>query len=364
LDGGWDRLLPDSREVWAIGQLGVDWRPLDWFGVHLQGVARSYHPGVTSKGGFTEGYIEATPQLGSTWTLRLRLGPQFPGTSQENIGPLWSSPYTVTLSALNSWVSEEVRPSGLSAVLQHTSPGGGEFEIGGMALRGNDTMGALLAWRGWALHDWLTSVGDLLPLPPLPSLAPGGPFGAQRSDGTSPLRELDGRLGWQGRAAWKWPGVVSVVGSHLDTRGDRGLHHGEYAWATSYDQVGATIEPGGGFTLLGEWLSGRTAMGPLIGTRVDARFRTAYGLASWEIGRLRVSARYDTFRVGGVDEASEYSDDDGHAVTGTVLVRLARHARLAFEAVKVDGNHPAAALSGDATRRGARSVSVELRLSF
>ena len=34
-------------------------------------------------------------------------------TSRENVDPLWQSPYTLTLSSLNTWIGEEVRLAGL-----------------------------------------------------------------------------------------------------------------------------------------------------------------------------------------------------------------------------------------------------------
>ena len=169
----------------------------------------------------------------------------FPPTSRENVDALWQSPYTLTLSAVNSWIGEEVRLAGLDVAAQLGAPGGGHLELGAMVFGGCDTAGALLAWRGWALGTRLSVAGETLPLPPLPSLARGGAFAEQRDDGTRPLEELDGRVGWHARARWSGAGVGLVQGAWTDTRGDRGLHRGQYAWATRFASAGAEAQVGG-----------------------------------------------------------------------------------------------------------------------
>ena len=45
-------------------------------------------------------------------------------------------------------------------------------------------VGALLAWRGFALHDRLGRFDETLPLPALASLAPDGPFSEQDPRGS------------------------------------------------------------------------------------------------------------------------------------------------------------------------------------
>ena len=67
---------------------------------------------------------------------------------------------------------------------------------------GNDSAGTLLAWRGWAFGDHLVGAGETLPLPPLRTLADGGPFAAQRDGGTQPVEELDDQPGYLVRARW------------------------------------------------------------------------------------------------------------------------------------------------------------------
>ena len=94
-------------------------------------------------------------------------------------------------------------------------------------------MGALLAWRGWAIGNRLSTYSEVLPLPPLSSLETSFPL--QRKDGTKPFgTDLDGRTGYSARVRYSDPQPANVIYTYLDNRGDRELHRGEYAWATKF----------------------------------------------------------------------------------------------------------------------------------
>src|SRR5262249_48577180 len=80
--------------------LGVDWTPAQWLTVHAHGLARK-------RGGLVEAYVDLRKG-----DFRLRAGQFFLPTSRENTDKLWSSPYTISFSALNTWIGEELRPIG------------------------------------------------------------------------------------------------------------------------------------------------------------------------------------------------------------------------------------------------------------
>src|SRR4029079_11866748 len=104
--------------------------------------------------------------------------------------------YTWTFSALDSWVGEEVRPLGVLAEYETGVEDVQGWRGGASLFWGNDTMGALLAWRGWSLGDRLSVAGETLPLPALASLGTGGIFEHQDHDGTTSLANaLDGLRG-------------------------------------------------------------------------------------------------------------------------------------------------------------------------
>ena len=91
-----------------ILQLGVDWTPASWLLLHTDGLARKEQSGTVGRRvGLVQGYGEL-----HTEKLRLRGGLFWLSTSLENVDPLWNSRYTVSDSALNSWIAQEVRPIG------------------------------------------------------------------------------------------------------------------------------------------------------------------------------------------------------------------------------------------------------------
>jgi hypothetical protein len=334
--------------------------------LRLHGAART-EPGAAGgeRLGLTQAFLQYRPELRPDLALRLRAGLQFAETSRENTDALWQSPYTLTFSALNSWIGEELRPTGLDVAVLLGEPGRSRFELAGMAFGGADTAGALLAWRGWAMGTRLSVVGETLPLPPLPTLAPGAAFGEQQRSGTRPIDELDGRIGWQARGRWSRSGVGLLQAGWTDTRGDRGLHDGQYAWATRFASVGAEAQLGP-LRLVAEGLSGETGMGVPSAAHVDLHVRTAYALLTWATpeGRFRLTARYDWFRNEDRDGVAEPNGESGWALTAAGFWTPRRWLRLGVEYLYLEGDRPAAAFSGTELDAGATRAQLEVRLRF
>jgi hypothetical protein len=262
-----------------------------------------------------EGVLRYTPALGDALSLDLRAGLFFPSVSLENTSPGWLSPYTTSFSAINSWIGEEVRSIGLEAG-PSLRLGEAQVRVFGAATRQNDPNGTLLAWRGFALHDRVTAIGDRLPLPPLRSFERADLF-PEQPPYVEPQREVDRR--------WTWS--TGLVVSHPKHRlravyqaptADPGVFDGhQYAWRTGFWSVGASRFVGP-LELLLQGLDGETRMGRLPGNRnaVIAGFRSAYGLASWtkvDDPRHRATVRYDYFRV---RDRDEFVVEDPNAETG------------------------------------------------
>ena len=94
--------------------------------------------------------------------LRLRVGHFWLPTSRENIDPLWTSPYTITYSAWNSWMGQEVRPLGADLQISPSF----YFSLGGTAFVGNDTMGTGLAAHGWTFGNRLSAYNEVIAAAP------------------------------------------------------------------------------------------------------------------------------------------------------------------------------------------------------
>lgn len=373
LEGGFGRLTEGAGEPFDAqptlrGQLhlGFDWKPAERWLVHAHGVAQGEPPSYGGqRAGLVEGFVQFRPELTAQDALRLRAGLFFPQTSLENVDALWQSPYTVTLSALNTWIGEEVRLTGLEAVWIRKGERD-RFELGGAVFGVNDPAGALLGWRGWALGDRLTSVGEVLPLPPLSTFGPGQGFADQRDDGTRAMDELDSRPGYEARARFTRPEALRIQVAFYDNRADRRLRDGQYAWQTRFAQAGVETKLGPSITFLAEGAIGDTGMGPAApgGPQVQVRFRTGYALLSWARGDWRVSGRVDGFDNDDRDGTGEPNQESGWEWTAAAFWKPRPFVRLGLEYVSVRGARPAAAFSGADPDAHGRRALFELRLAF
>lgn len=373
IDGGFGRLLEGgtpsgARDSGLRGelQLGLEWKPSETWLVHAHGVLHG--EGSASRGGtggLVESFVQFRPELTPQTALRLRAGLFFPSTSFENTESLWQSPYTVSLSALNTWIGEEVRLTGLDAMAVRKTGRGARFELAGSVFGVNETAGTLPAWRGWSFGDRLTSAGERLPLPPLRSFEPGQAF-ADQADRTQPIDDLSHRIGWQARARWVRPGALRLQGAYTENGGDRDLYDGQYSWDTRFAQAGLEAKLGSSLTLVAEGAIGDTGMGPAIpgGPHVDVRFKVGYALLSWTRGAWRVTARLDGFDNEDRDGTAEPDAESGSAVTVAAFWKPRDFVRVGLEYLEVRGERPGTAASGADPAIGGKSALLEVRLLF
>ncbi len=369
-EAGLGRYLGKSDDGLQLqAHLGLLWQhSLDWsVSAHLRADNRGSGDGVQ-----TVGLVEASVSrhffLADDARLSLRLGQIFLPSTQEAIDPLWQSRYTLTLSSLNSWVAEEIRPIGLDLGWQSAPDSDYESALGAMLFGGNDSAGSLLAWRGFSLHDRLAVRNETVPLPALPSLQDPAQFGDQNDDGTRPIgRDLDSRVGYALHGRWGRSEHWRLVGSWFDNRGDRRLHRGEYAWDTRFAILGGHWRPHSDWDLAAEWLRGSSGMGSRSGPIfVDIDFSSAYVLASWSASPYwRLSLRADHFSIVDRDHsAAENNDDRGNAVTLAGFYSPTPQWRLGLEFIHSDSEHAAAASIGLPTETAGDSLRIEARYSF
>ena len=318
VDGGFGR-FEDSNG--AIAQIGFDYTPTRWLLLHTDGIARtSKIAGGGQEAGLLQAYVDL---FNEQW--RLRAGSFWLPTSRENIDPLWTSRYSLTYSALNTWIGQEVRPIGVD--LQY-SPSF-YVTLGATAFGGNDTMGTLLAARGWTLGNRLTTYNEVLPAPPDTSR----PFGP----------DLDSKIGYAGRIRVQLPERAMLQVTHVDNRAV--LDPGEVPdvpWLTKYDTIGTTIGIMSPTTFAAEWAKGDTTVGFPGGT-FTLNFDTVYALVSHKSGANRLTARVE-----------QYSTDfeDGRAVTAAWLRDFSDRLRAGVEYTRASGDNPGSAWM------------VELRFAF
>ncbi len=309
--------------------------------------------------GVTQLWIEGSRDVAGG-RFQVRAGTMFLPTSRENVEELWSSPYMISLSALNSWIAEEVRPTGIDVDYRYELSPSVLVRGGATGFIGNDTAGTLLGWRGWSVGNRLSVWNEELPLPPLTSLPTS--FPAQKT-GTTPFgRDLDDRVGWSGRVRLDAPRDFVAQWTRYDSRGDRALHGDQYSWRTTFDLIGLGYRPIDSLTLAAEHIRGETGMGFAPRGSVDARFESTYALASWQPGPLRFSTRFDWFETRERDfSAAENNDEEGTALALAIVFVPSPEWSFAVEFDDVDATRASAEDALGTTNLDGRMVELRVR---
>lgn len=272
----------------------------------LQVAGEVYDDDLGSSLGLTEAFVEWKPLASSPTRYRLKAGAFYPRVSLENVDKAWSSPYTISSSAINTWLGEEFRAFGAELGLSRRPQSlGGQhtFSVFGSVFLRNDPAGTLLSWKGWSLHDRQTRIGDELPLPRVPQLEPGGAFTLQ-APYLDPFVETDDAAGWYAGAEWAMGRRLLVRVVHYDNEADPvSYQDGQFGWTTVFDALGVQATLPGDIGLIAQWMGGSTVWGRYYEDRryVEAGFDSAFLLLTRRMGRHRVSLRHDRFEV---------SDDD------------------------------------------------------
>ncbi|WP_157199703.1 hypothetical protein [Methylomonas koyamae] len=186
LRAGGDRDRWRVNEAAATLQVRLDW---DW----MVNATVKYADRQSAPLDLTEAYLAYRPVGAAGWRLAGRLGMFFPPISLENTGTAWSSPYTLSSSTINAWVGEELRAFGGELRLDYQTEAGDKFGVFGAGLANNDTAGLTLAWRGWSLHDFESTLTGRLRLPngiAIPALFP------KQANASQAFVEVDGRPGF------------------------------------------------------------------------------------------------------------------------------------------------------------------------
>jgi hypothetical protein len=303
LDGGFGKLRSsgggdDFRVRPQLGNVSLVWKPQFAWSIGAV-VVGSLQGGERTEAGLSQAYLTYRPMRSSKLALSARAGLMWPPISLEHEGADWHVKDSITPSAINSWIGEEVRPVAVEGTLALEL---GEHKLRATAavMAGNDTAGTLLAFRGWALHDRTTLAFHRQPLPPMDEEQLGyqAPF-------THPLLDIhDGfahRPGYYAKLVWQPPIPVRVELFRYDNRADPEDFNmtPEWGWRTRFNQLAGAAELGGDTELKVQAMSGRTKMGFPEGERrwVDARFRSAFALITHRFGPFGIAGRIEGFGV-------------------------------------------------------------------
>ena len=142
---------------------------------------------------------------------------------------------------------------------------------------------------------------------------------------------------------WKHEGAFNLSGLYYDNRGDENSFDGsQWAWKTTFANVGALVRFPHKIEVLAQRMWGRTSEITYDGpAKVNAPFRTTFGMISIPLGRSRVSARYETFAVDseGASHANS-TKERGRAWTAAYVLRVGASHRFALEVLRVVSDRP------------------------
>lgn len=320
--------------------------------------------------GLTEAYLQWRPVPVNALRTQVRVGMFYPRLSLENGDPGWSSEFLNSFSAINSWVAEELRTFGAELdVHLRVSVLGQPLRVGltGSLFWNNDPAGGLLAWRGWSLHGRQSRLGESLALAELPTLHDDGLFSGQ-AENLKPFEELDGEAGYTVGVHFRTQRGLLLQASHYDNRADPLLlEGGQYGWGTRFNQVGLRTRLPGDVTLVSQWMSGSTQMGPVDHGRhaVDLTFRSHFVLVSRDWGDRRASLRYDDFETVNRDTTPmDTNSESGNAVAIAYRHRFSDRAEAFAEWLSINARRDARMYFNEPTRARENRVTLNLRFSF
>jgi hypothetical protein len=378
LDAGLDKLrFAEGDEPAALGSalLDIEARLAPTFSAHVTTAA---YDGIGAAIDVTEAYAEIAPVPRSAYRFRGRIGAFYPPGTLENRSFAWTTPYTLSFSAIDSWYAEELRAVGVEGSVERMGRFTGspdDFALSFAAFRYNDPAGAMLAWRGWALHDRQTGLFERLPLAPLPNFAENGLFYPVQGAFDEPFVEIDGRTGFYVAGEWRHLDRSLVRAVHYDNRGDPTVvEGGQWAWLTKFDRLGWQWKPTGRTDLVAQALVGSTRMDGFDGPLVYNDFRALSVLVSHAWTVHRASLRYDRFSVDDQDSTpDDPNDEDGEAWTAAWifaprarwLSRLPAGAMyLSTELLHVESRREARVLLGDPPSTSETQVLVAVQWRF
>lgn len=313
----------------------------------------------------SEAWLHWKPVPVSAWQTRVKVGAFFPAMSLENDGLGWTTTRTISASAVNSWVGEELRTLGVEGRWARRGRfSGSPHDIGLTAavFAGNDPAGTLLAWRGWGVGDRITGLSEPLQLADLPVYRPSGRIFKQSRD-VRELREIDNRLGFYLGADYSYAGWLNVAVMHYDNRGDPlVVKHGQYSWPTRFNHINLRLLPGDDWELMAQVMEVSTSMGQ---NAVNVRGKAWYVLLGHPLGAGHIALRHDRFMLEENDRLpSDPNDERGHAWALAYRYPLTTKVTLIAEWLQIDSTRPARSQLQQAPRQRETSLSAALRWQF
>lgn len=361
LDGGLGKLrfgADDPKPGVKLGDLvgeGTATFGEGWL-VHLDGrLSPQYGAAVD----LLEGFANYAPKSENEWSWSVRVGAFFPPLSLENEQVGWSTFWTITPSAINSWVGSELRTIGAEGTVQWRRSGKTVTLIGALFVD-NDPAGVLISYRGWNFDDRVTGLFETTRLPNAIGSILHQPIPLERRL----FQEIDGIPGWYLDLSLETAGGTGLELMRYDNMADPTRHSGnQFAWHTDFWDIGLRQQIGH-ITLLSQAVSGGTVIRPSPAFFTQTDFRSAYALVGWDLDDWWLGARVDVFqtRTRTPVPAPSPLSEDGHAFDATVSWLPKRWLRLSAECLLVDDSRAQRLIDGDASHRSETQFQLVARV--
>ena len=370
VDGGYGKLRSgsdggkDFKVQPQIGNVSLVWKPQFTWSLGAV-VVGSLQGGERTRAGLSQAYVTFRPMRSTSIAFSARAGLMWPPLSLEHEGADWHVKDSITPSAINSWVGEEVRPLAAEATVG-LDLGAHKLRATAALMAANDTAGTLLTFRGWALHDRTTPAFESDPLPPL------GELTGYQAPFTHPLLDVHKGFarhsGYYAKLAWQPPIPVRIELFRYDNGADPEDVNvaPEWGWHTSFDHLGVVAEPDPATEIKAQAIEGRTRMGYSMPARrwVDERFRAAFLMATRRFGKLAISLRGDAFETKNRGSLWDREYDE-HGWAGMIAAKR-EWSRLTglLELLHVWSNTPAREYALEEERQRQTQLQAEVRMHW
>ena len=355
--GGQTQLHFGGAALYGAAQITPEWLALGQVQYQTSG-----HAGFS----VLEAWVRYRKVSITPWRWSVRAGVLFPPVSMENDSVGWTSPWTLSSSAINTWAGEELRAVGGEFLLERR----GEidsWEVRASLFRRNDPAGTVLAIRGWSIGDLVSGLGSRIREPDAE---------VSEEEGVppryyDPFRTI-GAAHWGDYVAFSWhaPNQTRVSLMHYDNHADPGASapyagdDEQSAWRTRFWSAGARTDSGP-VTWIAQAMDGDTAIEPMAEQYQRTHFRAAFVLAGWNRGAWRPALRIEHF---GTRTASPDLDwrqsEHGNAVTAALNWRPRDYLRMTAEVLRIDSTSTLRAEYGLPAHLVDTQAQISLRLLY
>jgi hypothetical protein len=303
-----------------------------------------------------DAYALWRPVSTTRWRWSVKAGAFFAPISLENEGIGWTSNWTLTPSAINSWVGDELRTIGTEGRLEWRGDVDRIEAI--VAVYGwNQPAGAAMEDRGWTFNGSPLGLFDHLHLP-----NEAGQSGLPSRPYSYEFRQLDHSPGWYAALSWDRPDIGRLQLLRYDNMADPRAHDDEFGWRTKFWSLGFSTEVGE-LIVLAQAMIGSTVIAPRFVSTTD--FYAWYVLAGWERENWRYALRFDQFGTSGVEPGRGFRNSEhGIALTAAITWSPAKRLRLTAEVLEVDSWRAQRLQSGRDPQALETQAQLALRVLF